>query len=350
MRRILLGLALASIGAPLAAQSLLYRSPNLGGTWTGDGGVVEFNFLHRFYVAPKDGSNKVNNFPTFTLGVGVVDRVFAGLRYASNSTLVPPSIEYRPNEAELFVRWRPIGAEGQAGLGLAVTPAYNTAAHSLDGEVAADYTAGPVTVAAAARLLGTPLGIDSADAKFALAGGATVRLNRYVALSGDVAQLLDADTSLVWSAGVSFLIPGSPHTFSLHASRASSTTIQGSSVNGGEKVLYGFEFTIPLHLSRFGAWFSGGEVAATDAGDAAAIVHIAQLRFQTDTVVIQPGQSVRWVNDDEVVHTVTFADAAVGSSPEIARQGMFTRRFDRPGTYPYACTPHPFMRGVVIVK
>ena len=349
MRRLILGLALASLAAPVTvAQSLLYRSPNFGGTWTGDGGVVHFNFLHRFYVSG-DAAKKVTNFPTFTLGAGVADRFLAGLRYATNSFVAASAPDYRPNEAELFVRWRPIGAEGEPGLGLALTPAYNTAARSLDGEVAADYTAGRITIAAAARLVGTPLGIDSADAKFALAGGASVRLNRYVAIGADVAQLLDADTSLVWSAGVSFLIPGSPHTFSLHASRASSTTIQGSSVNGFDKVLYGFEFTIPLRLSRFGAWFSGG-TAAADAGDAAATVHIAQLKFQTDTVVIQAGQSVRWINDDELAHTVTFADAALGGSGQLARGQAFTRAFERPGTYAYTCTPHPFMRGVVAVR
>ena len=123
MRRAAFAVALVFAAAPLAAQSLLYRSPNLGGTWTADPGVVQFNFLHRFYVAPSEGSHKVTNFPTFTLGVGVVDRVFAGLRYASNSTLVPPSVEYRPNETELYVRWRPIGAEGAPGLGLALPPA-----------------------------------------------------------------------------------------------------------------------------------------------------------------------------------------------------------------------------------
>jgi plastocyanin len=47
---------------------------------------------------------------------------------------------------------------------------------------------------------------------------------------------------------------------------------------------------------------------------------------------------------------VAFTDAAVGNSPEIAGRGTFTRRFDRRGTYVYACTPHPFMRGVVIVR
>ncbi len=40
------------VAAPLSAQSLLYRSPNLGGTWTPDPGVVQINFAHRFCAFP----------------------------------------------------------------------------------------------------------------------------------------------------------------------------------------------------------------------------------------------------------------------------------------------------------
>ena len=49
--------------APVKAQSLMYRPPNLGGTWVPEGGVVQFNFVHRFYVAPAVGGHKVTNFP-----------------------------------------------------------------------------------------------------------------------------------------------------------------------------------------------------------------------------------------------------------------------------------------------
>ena len=34
--------------APLAAQSLLDRSPNVSGDWVGAPGTLQFNFLHRF--------------------------------------------------------------------------------------------------------------------------------------------------------------------------------------------------------------------------------------------------------------------------------------------------------------
>lgn len=348
MRRVLVGLALACVGVPLPAQSLLYRPPNLGGTWTPAPGVVQFNFLHRFHVAEKANGHEVQNFPTFTLAVGIVERVTLGYHLGTNSAVRVLPSAITNNESEFFARWRPLGsADGARGLALSVTPAYNYLAESFDAELGADYGLGRVTVSGAARYVSHAWGPDG-DPRVALAGGAVVRLTDYIALSADVGGYVDTATVAAWSAGISFLIPGSPHTFSLQAGNNRTSTIQGNSF-GGSAVAYGFEFTIPLHLSRFAPWFGGGG-ASPESGDAAAIVHIAQLKFQTDTVVIQSGQSVRWVNDDEVVHTVAFADAAVGNSPEIAGRATFTRRFDRPGTYAYACTPHPFMRGVVVVR
>src|SRR2546430_2907061 len=47
-----------SVVAPLGAQSPLDRSPNMGGTWVPDAGVVQFNFLHRFYVTPRPKDRK----------------------------------------------------------------------------------------------------------------------------------------------------------------------------------------------------------------------------------------------------------------------------------------------------
>ena len=349
MRQTLYAL-LVALPTVLPAQSLLYRSPNVGGTWTGEGGVVHFNFLHRFYVAPSSGGNKVTNFPSFLIGVGIADKALVAVRYASNSTLVPPSVDYRPNEIELLARVA--GAAGSK-FRVAVTPAYNAAAESFDGEAALDYSAGPVTVGSALRFFSKPFGISGGDAKLGVAGGATIRLNDYIALGGDVAQMLDADTGIAWSAGISFLIPGSPHTFSLHASNSTSTTLQGSTLDGLGKVLYGFEFTIPLHLNRFAPWFGKGGAAAgagaAAAANAAATVHVSQLKFQTDTVYITAGQSVTWVNDDDLVHTVTFRDDA-GRSGDLTKGASFTLRFDRAGTYTYSCTPHPFMFGVVVVR
>jgi amicyanin len=151
-----------------------------------------------------------------------------------------------------------------------------------------------------------------------------------------------------WSVALNVLIPGSPHTFSFQASNATTSTIEGNSIGFG-KMLYGFEFTIPLHLKRFAPWFHGRAARKVAAVEGESIVKISRYKFATDTLRITAGGTVAWVNDDVVEHTVTF-DATEPGSPTIPPNGSFTHRFDRPGTYPYHCTPHPFMKGVVIVK
>jgi plastocyanin len=346
---------LLSLGfvAPLGAQVVLDRPPNLGGTWVPEPGVVQFNFVHRFYVGPTPGY-AVINAPTFTFALGLPSRLALGTRYSTRSD-VPLS----NNEIEVYARWRVL-EQGKAPVSLSVTPAWNSSAKSTDGEVSVDWTRSRVTVSGAARAMSNAY--HSGRSRTALAGGAVVRANPYVAIGGDLASLLDpASTEKpAWSVGLLFVIPGSPHMFSLHASNVDVNTIQGSSRKGSlptsvGKILYGFEFTIPLHLKRFAPWFHGVPKAAAVAGTpsatgpVAAEVRVGAFKFTADSVVISAGQAVRWVNTDPVEHTITFDGAEPGSGL-IPPNGSWVHRFDRPGRYTYSCTPHPFMKGVVVVR
>ncbi|HET7295589.1 MAG TPA: plastocyanin/azurin family copper-binding protein [Gemmatimonadales bacterium] len=348
IRRALSVLLVCAAAVPLGAQSLMYRPPNLGGTWVPDGGVVQFHVSHRFYVAPAAGSHKITNFPTFTLALGLGRDLAIGTHYGTNSFVVQNP--YRPNETEAYARWRVIGGEGKDGFAVSVTPAYNFAAHSADGELGVDYTVGRLTLSGAARGMSKAFGVDTARAAFA--GGVAARVTDYIALSADVGSFVSPAVRAAWSVAVDFVIPGSPHTFSLQASNATTSTIEGNSIGFG-KMLYGFEFTIPLHLKRFAPWFHGSPkpvAFGAPAGTAvAADVRMTALKFRADTVTISAGQAVRWTNDDPLEHTVTFAGAEAGSPP-IPSHGTYVRRFDQPGTYAYHCTPHPFMTGVVVVK
>jgi amicyanin len=345
--------ALTLLAAPAHAQSTLFRPPNLGGTWTPDPGVVQFDFIHRFYVAPDAGGHKVTNFPTFTLALGLPQRLAIGLHYGTNSSVV--TTPYRPNETELYARWRPIGREGQDGFAVSVEPAYNLAAHSIDGEASVDFARGRLTLSGAVRTMSKAYPVDTAGApnssRTALAAGATLRLTDYIGISGDVGGLVSPSMRKAWGVAIDFVIPGSPHTFSLQASNVQTGTIQGSSV-GASQMLYGFEFTIPLHLGRFGPWFHGSpaQPGATGSGPGALAgeVRMVQLKFAPDSITISAGQTVTWANRDPLEHTVTFEGDSAAAP--IAPNSTFSRRFDTPGVYRYHCTPHPFMRGVVVVR
>jgi plastocyanin len=50
-----------------------------------------------------------------------------------------------------------------------------------------------------------------------------------------------------------------------------------------------------------------------------------------------------------MAHTVTAADGKFDSGL-IQPGGRWSHTFTQPGTYDFTCTPHPFMKGVVIVR
>ena len=67
------------------------------------------------------------------------------------------------------------------------------------------------------------------------------------------------------------------------------------------------------------------------------------------TVVIGKNNTITWVNDDDVPHTVT-ADNGSFNSGNLNPGDSWTQTFTQPGTYTYHCNYHPWMRGTVIVK
>jgi len=67
------------------------------------------------------------------------------------------------------------------------------------------------------------------------------------------------------------------------------------------------------------------------------------------SVSVAPGTTVTWTNDGDIAHTVTSQDGLFESG--LLQSGQdFQFTFDKPGTYSYFCTPHPWMLGQVIVK
>jgi plastocyanin len=57
---------------------------------------------------------------------------------------------------------------------------------------------------------------------------------------------------------------------------------------------------------------------------------------------------VVWVNNDDEPHTVTAQQKQFKSKP-LDKNDTFSVAFDKLGEYPYFCSIHPFMIGVVEV-
>lgn len=80
-----------------------------------------------------------------------------------------------------------------------------------------------------------------------------------------------------------------------------------------------------------------------------ATVSIANFAFDPTPLTVNTGQRVTWRNDDGAPHGLKFADGAPGRDVMLPGQS-FTRRYDKPGTYDYVCSVHPYMTARVIVK
>ena len=76
-------------------------------------------------------------------------------------------------------------------------------------------------------------------------------------------------------------------------------------------------------------------------------VSIQSIQFSPATLEVKMGQVVEWKNDDLIPHTATSPEFDSGT----LKSGQSWRHtFTKAGNFPYICTFHPQMKGVVIVK
>jgi plastocyanin len=75
------------------------------------------------------------------------------------------------------------------------------------------------------------------------------------------------------------------------------------------------------------------------AQDADVTVAMQGVSFAPPTVHITPGQTVLWVNDSPLAHTVT-SDDGLFSSSDVEPGGTFTWTADSAGEFQYYCEPH----------
>ena len=88
-------------------------------------------------------------------------------------------------------------------------------------------------------------------------------------------------------------------------------------------------------------------------------VRIIGNSFWPKTVQVTPGTTVTWINEDVFAYMAgEFAGIhnAVGISgpepfvsPLLAHAEKFSFTFQKEGDYDYMCTPHPYMKGKIIV-
>jgi len=76
-------------------------------------------------------------------------------------------------------------------------------------------------------------------------------------------------------------------------------------------------------------------------------VIIEDYKYQPAEITIKSGETITWINKDSVKHTATGDSFDSGL---FGKDETFQQQFDEAGTYDYICTPHPYMKGKVIVE
>lgn len=111
-------------------------------------------------------------------------------------------------------------------------------------------------------------------------------------------------------------------------------------------ILGSFAFATPVAAGD--PCYHGFDLPAVTEGDEPQI-KMMPCAFEPAVVRVAPGTTVEWLNDLED-HLITGANQEWGfRDAEIAPREEVAFRFDRPGTYPYACAIHRGMSGVIVV-
>ncbi len=79
------------------------------------------------------------------------------------------------------------------------------------------------------------------------------------------------------------------------------------------------------------------------------LVEIRGFEFRPGEFAAKEGETVLWLNLDGARHTVTSVDGDLLGSPALARGETYSYTFEDAGEFEYMCSPHPRMRGMVIV-
>jgi plastocyanin len=98
-----------------------------------------------------------------------------------------------------------------------------------------------------------------------------------------------------------------------------------------------------------GAMLAFGTVAAQDTKQDASSITIDNFTFGPKELTVAVGTTVKWVNHDDIPHTVVEKNTTFRSKA-LDTDDSYSFTFASAGTFDYFCGLHPHMVGKVIVK
>ncbi len=169
-----------------------------------------------------------------------------------------------------------------------------------------------------------------------------------------------------WSAGLAVAIPNTPHTHLAPRHQYQYRDAPGQPRAAAQQVRYGFEFTIPITLARYFGHRPRPAPAVPAAPGASAPVAPGLMPDRpTDRSADEDrnagapvhhgcagdrGRHHHRMEERRSPAAHVTADDTSFDSGLIENGQVWRYTFTRPGTYAFHCTPHPFMKGTVVVK
>ena len=94
-----------------------------------------------------------------------------------------------------------------------------------------------------------------------------------------------------------------------------------------------------------GALLAYGAVAAQEPN----VVSINEYKFGPKELTVPVGTTVKWVNHDDIPHTLANKDKLFRSAA-LDTDDSYSYTFASAGTFDYFCGLHPYMVGKIVVK
>lgn len=85
-------------------------------------------------------------------------------------------------------------------------------------------------------------------------------------------------------------------------------------------------------------------------GEREVLVEIRDFDYFPRDLTVRAGTTVTWVNRDAAPHTATDEDGEAWDTGRLDKGESASLTFDEPGTYPYFCTFHPYMKATLTVR
>ena len=117
----------------------------------------------------------------------------------------------------------------------------------------------------------------------------------------------------------------------------------------GRAVAFAIVLAINLNAASRMGW---AEEAASGTREAVANtkeVRIDNFTFSPDRLVVRAGETVTWINEDDIPHTVVSSSKTF-KSKALDTDDTYSFTFTAPGVYEYFCSLHPHMKATIVVE